>query len=122
MWIFIYLSNSKFCSSPDAIGPVRLSTEIKTGTLNSEGPLQYLEKFLSYFAQTQQEMACTEASFCILLSYHPETESGNFFLIQKDNVLEDVIMGVCNFIYNQIFDSWSHTEIKELQMFGEKQH
>lgn len=30
-------------------------------------------------------------------------------------------MDVCNFLYSsQIFDSWSHTEIKELKMFGEK--
>ena len=30
-------------------------------------------------------------------------------------------MDLCNFIYSdQLFSSWSHTEIKGLQMFGEK--
>ena len=64
-------------------------------------------------------MTCAEASFCILLSYHPDTESGDFFLIQKDSVLVDVIVGVYVILFT-IFASWSHTEIKELQMFGEK--
>ena len=114
-------SNSRFGSSLDAIGPTGLILEKKTRALNSEGQLQSLEKFPSYFAQTKMQMPCTDASFCILLSYHLETESGNFFLIQKINVLVDIIMDVSNFTFkDQIFDSWSHTEIKELQMFGDK--
>ena len=32
------------------------------------------------------------ANLCILLSYHLETESGNFFLIQKGIVLVNVII------------------------------
>ena len=92
---------------------------MKTRALNSEGPFQSSEKLPSYFLQTQQQMARTNASFCKLLTTQKLT--GNFFLIQKDNVLVDVIIGECNFIYNdQLFDSWFLTEIKELQMFGEK--
>lgn len=85
-----------------------------------EGSLQSSEKLPSYITQTQQQMACTDASFvnCLLTT---QKLTGNFFLIQKDNVLVDVIMDECNFIYNyQLFNSWSHTEIKELQIFGEK--
>ena len=67
-------------------GPVGLIIEIKTRTLNSKGQLRSLEKFPSYFIQTQVQIPCKNVSFCILLSYHPETESGNFFLIQKINV------------------------------------
>lgn len=93
---------------------------MKTRALNSEGSLQSSEKLPSYITQTQQQMACTDASFvnCLLTT---QKLTGNFFLIQKDNVLVDVIMDECNFIYNyQLFNSWSHTEIKELQIFGEK--
>ena len=118
---FVHPTNSRFGSSPDAIGPAGLIIEIKTRALNSEGPLKSLDKFPGYFIQTQLQMACTDANFCLLVSYHPESKSGNFFLIQRDNVLIDVMIQVCNFIYNdQILDSWYHNEIKELQMFGQK--
>ena len=61
--------------------------------MNSEDLLQQcLEKLPSNFAQTQLQMVCTDASFFIVLSYYPESESGNFFLIQKDNILVDVIL------------------------------
>ena len=60
-----------------------LDFEIEARALNSEGS--------SYSAQTEQQMACIHASFCIFLSYQVETEFGNFFLIQKGNVLIDVI-------------------------------
>lgn len=82
--------------------------------------LQSSEKLPSYIIQTQQQMARTDASFvnCLLTT---QKLTGNFFLIQKDNLLVDVIMDESNFIYSyQLFNSWSYTEIKELQTFGEK--
>ena len=82
--------------------------------------LQSSEKLPSYIIQTQQQMARTDASFvnCLLTT---QKLTGNFFLIQKDNLLVDVIMDESNFIYSyQLFNSWSYTEIKELQAFGEK--
>lgn len=82
--------------------------------------LQSSEKLPSYIMQTQQQMARTDASFvnCLLTT---QKLTGNFFLIQKDNLLVDVIMDESNFIYSyQLFNSWSYTEIKELQAFGEK--
>ena len=118
---FVHPTNSKFGSSPDAIGPAGLIIEIKTRALNSEGPLQSLDKFPGYFIQTQLQMACTDSNFCLLVSYHAESKLEIFFLIQRDNVLIDVILEVCNFIYNdQILDSWCHNEITDLQMFGQK--
>ena len=50
---FIHSTNSKFCSSPDATGPVGLIIEIKARSLNSKGPLQSSEKIFSHFGQTQ---------------------------------------------------------------------
>ena len=82
--------------------------------------LQSSEKLPSYIIQTQHQMARTDASFvnCLLTT---QKLTGNFFLIQKDNLLVDVIMDESNFIYSyQLFNSWSYTEIKELQTFGEK--
>lgn len=80
---FIHSYISELSSSPDAISPTRLIFEIEARALNSEGS--------SYSAQTEQQMACIHASFRIFLSYQVETEFGNFFLIQKGNVLIDVI-------------------------------
>ena len=87
----------KLGSIPGAIDPAGLFIGIKTRTLNSKGPLHYLQNVPSYLSQSQLQIAYIDASFCILLSDHPITESGNFFLIQNDNALVDVIMGVCNF-------------------------
>lgn len=97
-WYLIHPSNSKFGSSPDAIGPAGPIIEIKKRASSLVDLLQSLEKFLIYFAQTQLQMKSTDTSFCILLFYHPETKSGYFFLIQKGNVLVDVITNVCIFI------------------------
>lgn len=84
--------------------------------MNLKDPLQFLKMFPSYFAQTQLQTTYRDVYFCILLSYHPESKPANLFLIQKHNLLVDAIIDVCNFIYSdQIFQSWSHSEIKELQ-------
>ena len=106
--ISIQPANFKFGSSPDALRPAKV-IEIKTRALNSEGTLQSLEKFPNNFVQTQLQITWIGASFCTLLSYHPETESRNSFLIQKHNLLVFVIMDVCNFVCNdQMLDYCSH--------------
>ena len=103
---FICPSNSKFSSIPDPIDPAGLIFEIKTRTLNSEGPLKCLEKFLSYFAQTNGRQ---------------NLNLGIYSCFKKTMYCVDVKMGVRNVVCNdQIFDLWCHTEIKELRIFGEK--
>ena len=71
--------------------------------------------------QCQLQMECTNAHSCILVSYHPETNSGNCFLIKRDHQLMDIVIEVCDTIYNDHFlGSWNYTETKELKNLGEK--
>ena len=103
-WYLIHPSNSKFGSSPDAIGPAGPIIEIKKRASSLVDLLQSLEKFLIYFAQTQLQMKSTDASFCILLFYHPETKSGGFLFDSKGQCI-----GRC---YNEcIYFFFSKTKI-----------
>lgn len=95
---YIHPSNILFGSSPDAIGPVGIIVEIKTRAENSQGPIESLSKFPHYYVQCLLQMACTDSHTCILLSYHPETQSGNFFAIKKDEVLINLIIDICESI------------------------
>ena len=65
-------------------------------------------------------MACSNAHSCILLSYHPETESGNFFLVTRDSHLMNVIIEVIDsMIKNEKIIEWNHRENKQLERAGE---
>ena len=48
-------------------------------------------------------MVCTGASYCILESYHPETQQASFFLVKRDDVLLE----------------WSHSENNYYKRLGE---
>ena len=67
-------------SSPDGLGPSGILLEVKIRAAGSVGPINSLEKFPQYFVQCQLQMLCTDAEFCILQTYHPETNSSNFLL------------------------------------------
>ena len=91
---FIHPKNTNFGASPDALCASGILLEVKTRAANCDGPLETLKDFPNYFVQCQLQMACTNAHSCILLSYHPETESGNFFLVTKDSNLMNIIIEV----------------------------
>ena len=66
-------------------------------------------------------MACTDAHSCILLSYHPETKTGNFFLVRKNDSLINIVMAVCDSILrNEPLIDWYHEDDKELQDLDRK--
>ena len=91
-------SDSNYGASPDALAASSLILEVKTRPAKTEGPLQSLKQLPSYLIQRQLEMVCTGASYCILESYHPETQQACFFLIKRDDVLMSVIKDITNSI------------------------
>ena len=69
---FHFENDMRYDSSPDALGPLGRAG----GSLS---PLQSLDTVPQYFVQCQLQMFHTDAEFCILQSYHPETKTSNFF-------------------------------------------
>ena len=66
-------------------------------------------------------MICTDAHSCILVSYHPETQSGNFFLIKCNNLLMNIVKDVCDsMLVKDILRNWYHNETLELKLIGKK--
>ena len=109
-----------FGASPDAVCASRLILEIKTGAVNSVGPLDSLKDCPNYFVQCQLQMACTNAHSCVLLSYHPETKSGNSFIIQRNRQLMNIIIEIINCIMNDAnIEEWHHLEPNKLAKVGE---
>ena len=72
-------------ASPDALAAFPFILEVKTRPAKTEGPLSSLKQMPSYYIQPQLEMVCTGAPYCILESYHPETQQASFFLVKTDN-------------------------------------
>ena len=117
---FGHPKNVNFGASPDALCASGLLLEVKTRAANCDGPLVSLKDYPNYFVQCQLEMSCTNAHSCVLLSYHPETKAGKFFMIQRDSLLMGIIMDVMNCIMNnEIFREWHHMEPKTLVKVGE---
>ena len=117
---FCYTLDNKYVCNPDGLGPAGISLEVKTRAAGSTGPITSSENFPQYYIQCQLQMLCTEADFCILQSYHPETNSSNCFLVQQSYTLIQVIKEVIDSVYNNNkMLEWNHIEIKELRNFGE---
>ena len=117
---FLHPINNNYGASPDALCASGIILEIKTRAANSEGPLTSLKDFPNYFVQCQIQMECTHAHSCTLLSYHPETQQGTFFLITRDNVMTNIIIDLCECILNnRTLLDWHHMETKELSKLGE---
>jgi len=109
----------RFGSSPDALGPSGVLIEMKTRSSNSDSPLQSITA--AYYMQCQLQMICTDAHRCILVSYHPETTSANFFLIQRNNILMSAVVDICNSILDKtILASWDHKETSSFKNLGQK--
>ena len=117
---FFHHPQKKRCgSSPDGLGPLGILLEVKTRAEASRGPLTSINKFPQYFVQCQLQMICTNAEFCILQSYHPETTSSNFFLVKRNNTLMDIFTEIVNCIYdNERMLEWIHEDVVELHNFG----
>ena len=66
-------------------------------------------------------MACADTQFCILLSYHPESETGKFFMIQKNSLLLNIVKDVCDcrFENGKLVD-WNYYDTKETKNLGKK--
>ena len=70
---YYLIHHMRYGSSQDALGPAGILLEVKTRAENCSGPLEFQDKFSQYFAQCQLQVSCSNAEFCILQSYHPET-------------------------------------------------
>ena len=65
-------------------------------------------------------MVCTGASYCILESYHPETQQVSFFLVKRDDVLMPVIKDSTNSILKEKpLLKCSHSENNYYKRLGE---
>ena len=100
-------SDSNYGASPDAICPGPILLEIKTIAENSTSPLNNLKG--EHLLQTHSQMACTVFTYVIVESFHPETETANFFLVWKDELLLSVLTEITDSILTQTeIDSWDH--------------
>jgi len=113
-------SDSNYGASPNAMAASSLILEVKTRPAKTEGPLKSLKQLLSYYIQPQLETVCTGASYCILESYHPETQQASFLLIKRDDVFMSVIKDITNSILNEKpLLEWSHSENNYYKRLGE---
>ena len=108
---FTHPSNKNFGASPDALGPNGILVEIKTRAKlkdeTKQRPLENLDTCPAYYVQCQLQMACTDAHTCILVSYNPESDSGNCFAILRNQKLINIMLDVCDSIlYNRPILSW----------------
>ena len=61
-------------------------------------------------------MLCTGAEFCILQSYHPESKTSKFFIIEYNNTLMTIIKEIADYMFDENYMlDWTHKEIVELQ-------
>ena len=65
----------------DALGPLGILLKMKTRAKRSLSPLESLDTVPQYFMQCQLQMLYTDAEFCMLQPYHPETKTSIFFLL-----------------------------------------
>ena len=111
----------RYGSSLDALGLLRILLEVKTRTEGSLSPLQSLDTVPQYLVQCHLQILCTDAEFCILQSYHPETKTSNFFIVKRNNTLTTIIKQLiyCILDNNHVL-YWAHTEVLELHGFAKE--
>ena len=64
-------------------------------------------------------MKCTGASFCILMSYHSESNTAKYFIIKRDETLFFVCKSVTDSILeNKVITEWPHDENDSYQSIG----
>ena len=82
--------DSSYGASPDGLVAPGILLEIKTRAANSDGPLLNIANNPGYYIQAQIQMVCADYIYCIIMSYHPESKTANYFLIQKNYLLWSV--------------------------------
>ena len=118
---FFHPDDNRFGASPDALGPNGILVEIKTRAKGCIGPLKNLISNEHYYVQCQLQMACTDAHSCVLVSYVPESKTGNFFMVQRNDTIIDILMEVCDAIWsNKVIETWSYTDTNEHKNLGKK--
>ena len=108
---YTHPSNRNFGASPDALGPDGILVEIKTHAKlkdkSKQKPLENLNTCPEYYVQCQLQIACTDAHTCILVSYNPESDSGNCFAILRNQKLINIMLDVCDSIlFNRPILNW----------------
>ena len=115
---FTHPDDNKYGGSPDGIGPANL-LEIKTRIAECKEPLTSITA--DHLLQTNFQMALTGATITFLQSYLPETKSSNVFLIERNNLLLDVVkMVIDHMVTNTTITSWAHEEDNLLKKAGEQ--
>ena len=111
----------RYDSSPYAFGPLGILLEVKTRAAGSLSPLQSLDTVPQYFVQCQLQMLCTDAEFCLLQSYHPESKTSNFFIVKHNNTLSTIIKQLIDCILdnNHVVD-WVYTEVSKFHGFAKE--
>ena len=105
----------------DAIGPLGILLEVKTKAEGCLSPLQSLDTVPHYFLQCQLKMLCTDAEFCILQSYHPETKTSNFFIVKRNNTSTTIIKQLVDSILDNIMFLIGHIlQVSELHGFAKE--
>ena len=82
---FLHPTDTRYGSSPEALGSLGILWEVKTRTEGTSGPLKSLEKFPNHFVQCQLQMLCPGVEVCFLHSYHPESKTSKVFEILNWN-------------------------------------
>ena len=93
---FVHPSDENYGASSDAICPGPVLLEIKTRAENSTSPMDNLKG--EHLIQTQLQMACTGFDYVIVESFRPESNSANFFLVRKDELLFSVLKDITDSI------------------------
>ena len=102
----------RYGSSLDALGLLRILLEVKTRTEGSLSPLQSLDTVPQYLVQCHLQILCTDAEFCILQSYHPETKTSIFFIAKRNNTIATIIKQLIDCILDNNHGlDWSYTEV-----------
>ena len=113
------LIDNKYGCSPDGLGPSGILLEVKTRAAGFVGPITTLANFPQYYVQCQLQIECTGAEFCVLQSFHPETNTSKCFLVERNNTLLLIIKEIVDAIYERKkIKTWNHLEIKDLLSFG----
>lgn len=73
--------NGEIGASPDGLLSLKnYLLEIKTRSFNATGPLDHVEKY--QYVQCQFQLHCSGREYTVLMSYHPESKSANYFLVK----------------------------------------
>nr|XP_047128095.1 uncharacterized protein LOC124808932 [Hydra vulgaris] len=116
---FYHPDDLNYGASPDSLVSHQIILEIKTRAKNRDSPLIHLKNQPQYYVQAQLELLCTKSKYCILQSYHPETENSNYFIIQINYLLMSVIKEISDSIlHSNPIKKWHHQEHSLLTTLG----